>query len=741
MKTLSRNPAIFWYWNTDLSEAGIARQLNGIRDAGFRSVSIHPMPAAFGPKLFFGKGMRIPYLGKTYFRRFRFAVEVCRRLGLRMTLYDEGGWPSGGACGEVVRNDPALAAHVLIRTEQGTFQAVPVAERGRIDLMNPDAARTFIRLTHDRYFESAEEEFGKTITGIFTDEARWVGRIGQEEIPWSPLLPEEFLRRNGFPVEEIYAMLFPLPEITEEVRRMRRLYLECCTALSIRNYYEILAEWCRNHGIGLEGHLSGEDEFHCHAGVFGDAIAVFDCMETPGVDAIWRQIWPGGKDGAFAKFAVSSAIRRKRHEVLSESFNVYGYDLTASSMNWIANAQFIRGVNRLMVMPFLSGIRGGRAWGCCTDFSPRNPLWRLFPALTAHWAWAGSFDAGALEAPVRILYDPALPDSEAEGKLQDARLEALISALDGDRIFWRFAGKEEFPAKEKGVLSVDPRTFSEKDREQWRAFSILPPLPSDGEFQILPCRRNDGTEAVMVFSKGPGEGIFRFRTEPDEVWEEIPPPDPLPSELSPLHRIPGGCEIGFSAGELRIFRRVSSGKMADPPRFRRERGFLEWIVESMEEYRLGSSARPRFSRIGRNLPDGGDWNAVEPDRSGILHLKTSLEFGEGDPLPFCVRFDWIGCGAVLRVNGKKTGIRAFPPWVFRLDGLRKERNSLELEVVGTLAGEWERISGNAEMREKFGNAYSSRIAAYSPDDRRFGVSPEADFFFRRIADSDAFKGD
>lgn len=726
MEWSCQNPAVFWFWNTDLSETGIAGQLKEIRNAGFRSVCIHPMPEAFDESHFFRKGMRMKYLGTGYFSRFRFAVRECRRLGLSLTLYDEGGWPSGSACGAVIRKNPDLAAWVLVRTEKGKFLPQQTSLPNRIDLMNPEAARLFLKLTHEKYRKAAGRQFGRTIRGIFTDEARWCGRVGSNEIPWSPCLPEEFFRRNGFPVEEIYEMLFPLPEITEEIRRMRRLYLECCTALTVRNFFGILERWCRKHGIALEGHLSGEDEFRNHAGAFGNALAVLDCMESPGVDAIWRQIWPGGEDGSFAKIAASSAIRRKRKTVLSESFNVYGYDLTSSSMNWIANAQFIRGVNRLMVMPFLAGIRGGRQWGCCTDFSPRNPLWRLFPALTAHWEWIGAFDAGALEAPVRILYDPQLPASEEEGRRMEVEWKTLARALDEDRVFWRFAGKEEL---QDPKMTLDPRSVSEADRRKWKEFSVLPVLPSEGVFQVLPCRRMDGDEAVMVFCKGPGEGVFRFRASENEFWKEIPPPDSLPSEVEALNRIANGYEIRFAPGEMRIIRR-SDSRMPEVAPVHRICRVLEWKVESLEAYSIGSS-RPRRVRIGEKLPPDGEWRSSGSKLSGVLHLSAEVEFRETEVLPFCIAFRWVGCGAILAVNGKKTGIRAFPPWVFPLDGIRNGVNHFQLEVVGTLAEEWKRVEESESERRAFGNPYSCRIAAFPPDDRRFGVSPEVEFLVRR----------
>ena len=79
------NPGIFWYWNCDPSEAMTTRQLTAMRDAGFRSVCLHPMPQNFRPNDFYA-GMRIAYLGQRYFQHFRRVVDECRRLGLLLIL-------------------------------------------------------------------------------------------------------------------------------------------------------------------------------------------------------------------------------------------------------------------------------------------------------------------------------------------------------------------------------------------------------------------------------------------------------------------------------------------------------------------------------------------------------------------------------------------------------------------------------------------------------------------------------
>lgn len=715
-----RNPGIFWYWNCDPSEAMITRQLTEIRDAGFRSVSLHPMPDKFRKRDFFA-GMRIPYLGKRYFRLFRFAVSECRRLGLSMILYDEGGWPSGTVCGEVIRGNPEFAAQVLVRDDAGCIEPHRFSPSGwQTDLMNPLATRKFLRLVHERYWEAAGEEFGRTIRSIFTDEPRISGTVGTDRVPWSPFLPEFFRRCNGFSVETIYPLLFPGMEDSGDVREARRLYQECCTELTARNFFGEIAAWCHTHRIELEGHFSGEDSISCHAGCFGDYLRAASELDVPGVDAIWRQIAPGCGEGAFAKLAQSAAIRKRRSETLSESFNVYGPGAAAPVLNWIANTQFVHGISRIMAMPFLASSDGVRKISCGTDFSPRNPQWRLFSALTAHWKWAGEYEPGALEAPVHVRYVPPPAVLTDSGKRDDA-WNAFLRVLDDRWLFWRFSGCGE-PVPENGIV-LDPDDPSACSDERLTQYAVLPPLNPQGCFRLLPCRRKDGRKAVMVFCPDPSGGVFRFASEVD--WMELLPPDPEPARIEPLHRISGGFEVRFAPGELRIFCR---GEFREPVVPSPETCRLQWRVDSVERWRIGHRVTSRRSSVGIPLPGSGDYMEWDPEFSGVLHLSAELNCGDG-PLPFSLRFRELWSGGILSVNGVRTGMRAFAPWVFRLDGIRHGINRLELEVVGTMRNEWMRIWRTEWKTSGLSNAYCERIAAFDSDDLRCGVSPEAELFF------------
>ena len=103
---------IFWFWNATPTPAGIRRQLKDISDAGFNCVYIHPMPDSFHPWNFF-VGMKCSYLGKKYFELLAVALEECKKLGLTMMLYDEGGWPSGGVLDRLIARYPECRGKFL----------------------------------------------------------------------------------------------------------------------------------------------------------------------------------------------------------------------------------------------------------------------------------------------------------------------------------------------------------------------------------------------------------------------------------------------------------------------------------------------------------------------------------------------------------------------------------------------------------------------------------------------------
>lgn len=127
----------FWFWNGDLSEEEIDRQLKEMKTQGLGGAFICAR-----------QGQKIPYLSKKWDERVKFACERAKEYGLEVWLYDEYPYPSGVAGGEVLLEHPdavhSMLKHRFLEWEGGVEQeyvfdfekvlyakAIPVGEDGR----------------------------------------------------------------------------------------------------------------------------------------------------------------------------------------------------------------------------------------------------------------------------------------------------------------------------------------------------------------------------------------------------------------------------------------------------------------------------------------------------------------------------------------------------------------------------------------------------------------------------------
>jgi hypothetical protein len=86
-----------------------------------------------------------------------------------------------------------------------------------------------------------------------------------------------------------------------------------------------------------------------------------------------------------------------------------------------------------------------------------------------------------------------------------------------------------------------------------------------------------------------------------------------------------------------------------------------------------------------------------------------------------IQFDSIcHCGS-LKVNRKQAGLRAFAPWIFKVQ-LRKGKNILELAISGSGGNEWRRCFREELEPAGYTNGYSPRLCGYEVDDAECGFS-------------------
>lgn len=92
-----------WAWNAPVTREETEEQIRKMLKAGIRSFCIVPLPKEFRPTSM-KTNLEPDYLSEEYFKAVKHAVDFAAQQEMTVWLYDEGGWPSGGACRRVNRS-------------------------------------------------------------------------------------------------------------------------------------------------------------------------------------------------------------------------------------------------------------------------------------------------------------------------------------------------------------------------------------------------------------------------------------------------------------------------------------------------------------------------------------------------------------------------------------------------------------------------------------------------------------
>ncbi|MDD2706642.1 MAG: glycosyl hydrolase [Verrucomicrobiae bacterium] len=512
-------PGYFWAINDRMEEDLLFKQLRDMRAHDARSVCLHPLPKEFQPELF-GSEMTPDYLGGDYFKIIRNVVGECARLGMNYWLYDEGGWPSGTAAGQVYARNPgayslrmvsfhespfaagdtlivpkdALCMAVQISGEWKTFlpgQTIPSqkedaklrtysirrkkylygAEERRstpyVNLLCRKAVDDFIELTHERHRKHVGNAFGKTIRFAFLDESAMIYNI-PGQLPWTDDMTGVFRRMKGYDMIPHLPVLLDAPKDDDgaDERRWRIDFYDVCSRLFVERYLTPIRNWCRKNGLLSGGHFGGEDEPRYNAdGGFGHILRSLRALDLPGVDAIWRQLFPGKRSHHFVKYASSVARQMGRPYVLTESCAVYGSGLTLAQMKWMIDQQYVRGATMTVFSNYPYSTRDHFMPCCRPHFGPFHPQWRHIAPLHAYAARLGYLlSRGKPSCSTAVYFD--VRSIWAGGKARKRAIELhdrLAEELLRNQRDFDFVDDDLLCGKgsriEKGVLKVGPMQY------------------------------------------------------------------------------------------------------------------------------------------------------------------------------------------------------------------------------------------------------------------------------------------
>ena len=296
-------PQPFLHLNGHLDRDHIRRQFTEARDsAGFGGIAV--LPVSSQPHWYDGHpcpGMTPEYMSEEYFARYEDMLEISRRNGTDIILYDDIDFPSGSAGGRLVKEYPQYTRKYLEKQETDitggrhcryefaidstmTVMAVSALETDSretvdlgpylsgnvlnwdapagkwkimlftcrygvggvhghlVDYMQPEAVDTLMKMTYGEYDSRFSGYFGNVIRKTFFDD---VGFVHMEQT-WTPAITDIFREKYGLNPALYYPALFY--DIGPETGKARIAFYDIRAELMAEGYVRAVSEWAAANG-------------------------------------------------------------------------------------------------------------------------------------------------------------------------------------------------------------------------------------------------------------------------------------------------------------------------------------------------------------------------------------------------------------------------------------------------------------------------------------------------------------
>ena len=416
-------PAPFWFWNHDLKEDEIRRQVRLMHEGGIGGFFMH---ARYG---------RItPYMSEDWHKMVAAAVDEARQLGMHAWLYDEDNLPSGSAGGQTVQENSRFGASNLkpfveeivkgpITKEielpqEGEFviaYAIPIKDGAlsvpdgikvfdkpaktdgklhcklpagkwlvlgfqryfadtamQIDAFNRAGIARFIELTHKAYKDRFGEDFGDLIPGIFFDEISM--NYDRTHLPWTDGLFEQFEAKMGYDLTKyLPAMLY---DIGEKTAKYRADFYGFLTWLYSETVTKQIYDFCESCGLRSTGHFNSEHALSTLTREQGNFFTHAGQMHIPGIDHLGDVTWPIAFS---AKMGSSASHLLGKERTLCESFGLAkSWALSMRDIKRLGDFELACGINLIVPHGFYYSIQGHRKWECIPNHFYQTSFWPYY---------------------------------------------------------------------------------------------------------------------------------------------------------------------------------------------------------------------------------------------------------------------------------------------------------------------------------------------------------------------------
>ena len=793
-------PVYSWVWNAPLSREKTMEQLNEMIRMGIRAFYIIPEPKTFRPTTMVTE-LEPDYLTPEFFSHVRFAFESAEALGMKCWIYDEGGWPSGGACGRVLKERPETARRRLGKREislaagetyhpgedtaaafcggrmiSGGFKAkegTSVTEYFSVqenrggsdypDITREDTTDYFIKLTHEGYRSAVGDLFGKSVGAVFTDEPKAPGGV-----PFRDELQKAYEEKYGESVIPYLPVLRGDAEPDEKGLAVRRRWYDLCSRFFCDNFLLRCKKWTNDNGMAFTGHMDKDDDPDgCMSGCNYQIMRALRCLDIPGVDAIWRQIFPSEPfttaDGTpcadnrfYPRYASSAAAQTGGRFSLTESFGVYGSGTTYEQMRYTIGFQAIRGINiyNLMIISYAreGAYLAGEQPGFNEDLTGYDELFRFNRWMervsylvslgdricdTALYYPVSDYWGGVLRAKLADEFDSLgreLEDKQIDFDIFD---DDLILAAEGEKegnLCVGLARYRNLVIPEDAYIPPECRekldSFSENGGMIYHsALDIPSPGTAVGDATGLRVMRRtfDGGQLICLFNQSLADRKYTVRL-PDEGYEHLYLVSPEEGRHYSLTAENGTVGVEMRSGEFSAVLMCGDEYESKTPfdfgkadvfaasglKIRRLNGFVfgEKMIEPREYDEVFSDT------------SYGDWAAhTGKDFSGTCKYITSVRIPKNS-LGRRSQLDLGGVKYTAEVifNGESIGTRLMPPYRFDIPAeLPKEENTIEIIVTNTPANQYFYTKTFDKWEKKYLSPYFDKEKEFYPDSLPSGL--------------------
>ncbi len=395
----------FWSWNDKLEKDELLRQIHNMKDIGLNGFFMH----ARG-------GLKTEYCSDEWYDCINACVEEAKKLDMEAWAYDENGWPSGFAGGELLKdpkNFVAYLTHKIGKFDENAFavytlEGVQVTnpEDGEflnvyreysasyVDILDKNIIRKFITATHEQYKKRVGENFGKAMPGFFTDEPQYY----RYNTAWSDTFLKNFQEAYGYSVYKAIPALFI---DFEGAKEMRYDYWLLCHRQYNDSFAKQIYDWCEENGAKLTGHSIEETSLAFQMVCCGGVMPFYEYEHIPGMDHLGRMFY----DDLAPKQLGSVAAQLNKKKVLTETFALCGWDVSPIELKRIAQWQFVSGINLICSHLYPYSERGERKYDYPAHYSDHLPWNSYYKQFNDYFAHIGALMAeGKENANVLILH-------------------------------------------------------------------------------------------------------------------------------------------------------------------------------------------------------------------------------------------------------------------------------------------------------------------------------------------------